>query len=566
MARVRKGGASRQLSRVVDYQDMRLLLLSLSSETAELATSALAGQGYEIATESGLTVDEVLALSPEVIITEASPADLSCCGMISQLKASSDTRSSVRILMVVRGGALERARALDLGADDVITFPFEAVEFAARVRTQFRERQPEEDLKTMLKYAVQREQMADIAVESAGAIRKHRAWLIPAIFLASAAAILAAAFVAITTGRNQKTERQLRAEIARLNTGLGLQDQLLQRAEQARNSLDASAKSNSAARNTLRAQSEDLRKKMATAEGPDAQSLKQQLADTQKRLKLLENEGKVAETIVHNYGPSVCLLHVVVEFLDKENGKPIQIAADAMGKPQVDDKGMVRLQSGGTGPHLQIDVFGTGFLVRRDGKLLTNHHVAEPWWENDDLKELLEHGTTAYVLSYKAYFPGSSEGLSAKLDKVSSSADVAVLKVETGTPANAAVLELDERSEASVSGEPVVLIGYPTGIEGILARAGSDVAQKIASDTQDVNQIVSQLATQKLIRPTTTQGHIGDVLSDKIVYDAATTSGGSGGPLFNRDGKVIGVNFAILKGFGGSNLAVPARYAKELLR
>ena len=545
---------------------MRLLLLNLSAETNELVESALAGQGYEIATESELTVDEVLALSPEVVITEASPTDLSCCGMISQLKATSDTRSSVRIVMVVRGGALERARALDLGADDVITFPFEALEFAARVRTQFRERQPEEDLKTMLKYAVQREQMADIAVESAGAVSKHRFWLIPAIFVVSAAAILAAAFVAISTGRNQKAERQLRAEIARLNTGLGLQDQLLQRAEQARSSLDASAKSNSAARSTLRAQSEDLRKKMATAEGPDAQSLKLQLADTQKRLKLLENEGKVAETIVHSYGPSVCLLHVVVEFLDKETGKPIQIAADATGKPQVDDKGMVRLQSGGAGPHLQIDVFGTGFLVRRDGRLLTNHHVAEPWWDNDDLKELLDHGTTAYVLSYKAYFPGSSEGLAAKLDKVSSSADVATLKLETGTPANAALLELDERSEASVSGEPVVLIGYPTGIEGILARAGADVAQKIATDTQNVNQMVSQLAAQKLIRPTTTQGHIGDVLQDKIVYDAATTSGGSGGPLFNRDGKVIGVNFAILKGFGGSNLAVPARYAKELLR
>jgi S1-C subfamily serine protease/DNA-binding response OmpR family regulator len=545
---------------------MRLLLLNLSAETNVLVESALAGQGYEIATESELTVDEVLALSPEVVITEASPTDLSCCGMISQLKATSDTRSSVRILMVVRGGALERARALDLGTDDVITFPFEALEFAARVRTQFRERQPEEDLKTMLKYAVQREQMADIVVESAGAVSKHRFWLIPAIFVVSAAAILAAAFVAISTGRNQKAERQLRAEIARLNTGLGLQDQLLQRAEQARSSLDASAKSNSAVRSTLRAQSEDLRKKMAAAEGPDAQSLKQQLADTQKRLKLLENEGKIAETIVHNYGPSVCLLHVVVEFLDKETGKPIQIAADATGKPQVDDKGMVRLQSGGAGPHLQIDVFGTGFLVRRDGRLLTNHHVAEPWWDNDDLKELLDHGTTAYVLSYKAYFPGSSEGLTAKLDKVSSSADVATLKLEAGTPANAAVLELDERNEASVSGEPVVLIGYPTGIEGILARAGADVAQKIATDTQNVNQMVSQLAAQKLIRPTTTQGHIGDVLQDKIVYDAATTSGGSGGPLFNRDGKVIGVNFAILKGFGGSNLAVPARYAKELLR
>jgi S1-C subfamily serine protease len=547
---------------------MRVLLLNLNSETKDLVNSGLAGQGYEIAIESALTVDEVVALSPEVLVTEASPTDLSCCGLITQLKARSDTRGSVRIVMVVRGGALERARALDLGADDVITFPFEAIEFAARVRTQFRERQPEEDLKTMLKYAVQREQMADIAVESlsGGAINKHRFWLIPAIFVVSAAAILAAAFIVISTGRSRKETLQLRSEIARLNSGLGLHDQLLQRTEQARSSLDARAKSDSAARDTLRAQSVDLRKKMAAAEGPDAESLKQQLVDTQKRLKLLENEGKIAETIVHSYGPSVCLLHVLVEFLDKDSGKPIQIAVDALGKPQVDDKGMVRLDAGGTGPHLQIDVFGTGFLVRRDGRLLTNHHVAEPWWNNDELKELLDHGATAYVLSYKAYFPGSSEGISAKLDKVSSSADVATLKLEAPTPSNVALLELDERSEASVSGEPVVLIGYPTGIEGILARAGTDVAQKIADNTQNVNQIVLQLAAQKLIRPTTTQGHIGDVLQDKIVYDAATTSGGSGGPLFNRDGKVIGVNFAILKGFGGSNLAVPARYAKELLR
>jgi S1-C subfamily serine protease/DNA-binding response OmpR family regulator len=547
---------------------MRVLLLNLNSETIDVVNRALAGQGYEIITETSLTVDEVLALSPEVLITEASPTDLSCCGLITQLKATSDTRGSVRIVMVVRGGALERARALDLGADDVITFPFEAVEFAARVRTQFRERQPEEDLKTMLKYAVQREQMADIAVESlsGGAITKHRFWLIPAIFVVSAAAVLSAAFIVFSTGRSRKETLQLRLEIARLNSGLGAHDQLLQRAEQARSSLDAKAKSDSAARDNLRAQSEDLRKKVATAEGPDAQSLKQQLVDTQKRLKSLENEGKIAETIVHSYGPSVCLLHVVVEFLDKGSGKPIQIALDALGKPQVDDKGMVRLDAGGAGPHLQIDIFGTGFLVRRDGRILTNHHVAEPWWSNDELKDLLDHGAAAYVLSYKAYFPGSSDGISAKLDKISTSADVAVLKLEAPTPSNTALLELDERSEASISGEPVVLIGYPTGIEGILARAGPDVAQKIADGTQSVNQMVSELAAQKLIRPTTTQGHIGDVLQDKIVYDAATTSGGSGGPLFNREGKVIGVNFAILKGFGGSNLAVPARYAKELLK
>ena len=88
----------------------------------------------------------------------------------------------------------------------------------------------------------------------------------------------------------------------------------------------------------------------------------------------------------------------------------------------------------------------------------------------------------------------------------------------------------------------------------------------MAENAQGVTQIVSQLAVEHLIRSSTTQGHIGDVLKDKIVCDAAATSGGSGGPLFNRAGKVIGVNFAILNDFGGSNLAVPVRYANELVK
>lgn len=545
---------------------MRILILNLRPESLDAATSALSGQGYEIATESGLTVDQVLSLSPEVLLTEATPSDLSCCGLITQLKSRPETESPLKIVMIVEGGALERARALDLGADDVITFPFEPVEFAARIRTQFRERKPQEELKTMLEYAVQREHYADIAVESLNdPLTKRRWWLLPLVSVIGTAVVVTAIYLGISGHGARKETRQLRAEIARLNSGLGQQGELLRRTESTRGSLEEQSRSASAARDALKAESEDLRKRVA-AGGSDADSLKRQFADTQSRLKLLESEGKIAETVIHEYGPSVCLLHVVVEFLDTQSGRPLQVAVDALGKPVVDDKGMVQIDEGGPGPHLQIDVFGTGFLVKRDGKLITNHHVAEPWWNNDDLKQLLDHGAKAYVLSYDAFFPGKGEGLRAKLDRISSQADVATLQLESAVPPNSAVLELDDRTSATVTGDPVVLIGYPTGIEGILARAGTDVAQKIVGDTQDVNRIMSQLASQSLIRPTTTQGHIGDVLQDKIVYDAATTSGGSGGPLFNRNGKVVGVNFAILRDFGGSNLAVPAKYAKELLK
>jgi len=547
---------------------MRILLLDLGSLSLGAVNAALAGQGYEVTTDDGLTVEEVLALRPEVLVTEATPSDLSCCGLISQLKSRPETGSSLKVVMIVHGGALERARALDLGTDDVISFPFDAVEFAAKIRTQFRERRPEEDLKTKLEHAVKREHYADLAVESlsGGAVSKGRFWLIPALLGLSAVAVLAAVIISISSRGSRKDALQLRAEIARLNGQLPAQGELLRRTEEARGSIDADSRSASTTRDSLKAQSEDLRKKVAASEGAEADSLKKQLAETQNRLSLLEKENKVAENVVHKYGPSVCLLHVVVEFLDKNSGKPVQFVVDAAGKPQVDEKGMAQLEVGGKGPHLQMDAFGTGFLVGRDGIIFTNHHVAEPWWNNDELKQLLDHGVDPYVLSYEAYFPEESEGIRAKVDRISSQADVAMLKLETPGPPNAEPLELDDRREASVSGEPVVLIGYPTGVEGILARAGPEVAQKIAAGTQNVSEIMSQVASQHLIRPTTTQGHIGDVLQDKIVYDAATTSGGSGGPLFNRNGKVIGINVAILRDFGGSNLAVPARYANDLLK
>jgi len=544
---------------------MRILLLNLGTESSQDVTQALSGQGYEITTERNLTVDEILALSPELLIMEATPSNLSCCGLISQIKASPDPRT-FKIVMIVHGGALERARGLDLGADDVVSFPFEPLEFAAKIRTQFRERQPEIELEAKLKDALQREHVAEMAVEalSGGTIAKRRFWLIPAISILSAAAVLAALATVISSRHSRKDTLQLKAEVARLNGGLLQEGELLRRAEQARDSLNAS--NMPATRESLKAKTQEIRKKMATDGKADSESLNKQLKETQNRLNRLETEGRVAETIVHTYGPSVCLLHVVVEFRDKDSGQVIRIAADATGKPLVDEKGMVSLETDGTGPPLQADFFGTGFLVASDGRLLTNHHVAEPWWADEKLKELIAQGADAFAESYTAYFPGNSQGIAAKLDRISGHADLATLKLLTPAPRQATLLELDDRSEASVSGDPVVLIGYPTGIEGILARAGSDITRKVAENAHDVTQVVSQLAAQDFIRPTTTQGHIGDVLKDKIVYDAATTVGGSGGPLFNRDGKVIGVNFAILKDFGGSNLAVPVRYADELMK
>ena len=164
-----------------------------------------------------------------------------------------------------------------------------------------------------------------------------------------------------------------------------------------------------------------------------------------------------------------------------------------------------------------------------------------------------------------AYFPGVPRGIPLKLRKISSEADVAVV---TGDFSELSLkpLAMDDGPKAAISGEPVVLIGYPTGINAILARSSEEALRSIAAKANgDLISLMTELARQKLIRPVSTQGHIGDVLADKIIYDAQTTSGGSGGPLFNSAGRVIAINVAILRDFAGSNFAIPVRYAKRLL-
>ena len=53
------------------------------------------------------------------------------------------------------------------------------------------------------------------------------------------------------------------------------------------------------------------------------------------------------------------------------------------------------------------------------------------------------------------------------------------------------------------------------------------------------------------------------MVGDKLIYDAPTAHGGSGGPVFNSQGEVIGINSAYMDGFTGGTLGVSG---KDLLR
>jgi S1-C subfamily serine protease len=257
----------------------------------------------------------------------------------------------------------------------------------------------------------------------------------------------------------------------------------------------------------------------------------------------------------------------VLAFRDHTTGLTLHYAGlTSSGEPTTDEHNNPLLSLTGSGPEVHLDVFGTGFLVSASGQILTNHHVAEPWWQNDDLKEMLDQGLEPVIAEMTAYFPGVAHGIAINTEKISSAADVAVVKGNVSALGIKQIILADGRRSA-VSGSSVVLLGYPTALDAILARAGAETLQSIATASKgDPKQVMEELARRNLIRPVTTQGHIGDVLPDKIVYDAQTTSGGSGGPLFNNEGKVIGINFAMVREFGGSNFAIPVGYGKSLLK
>jgi DNA-binding response OmpR family regulator len=542
----------------------KILVVECDEGLRERILTLLRDAEYEVSGDCREGMKTVLSFGPDAVILGADPPDLDCCALLSEIKAS-DRTQSIRVVMLSPGGSAERTRGLDLGADDVLSLPFDPNEFLSRVRSQLRSKHLADELRERL---VDAEENRNAAQEVVAAVNKERRTLRVGGLVAVAVLIVAALVFALFYRRTQEQNIRVYAAITRLQSGVLTQQQLIERARQAGEDRErALSAANEAQKRQLQQQIEDLRTEIATGKTADASALHNQIDAVQGRIQRLETEGKVAQKIIASYEPSVCLIRVVVAFRDHTSGLMLHYAGlNSNGEPNTDARNNPLTSLAGGGPEVHMTVFGTGFLASANGQIITNHHVAEPWWEDDEFKEMLDQGLDPVIVDMTAYFPGVAHGIAINTEKISAAADVAVVKADV-SGLRIKQIALADGPRAAVSGGPVVLLGYPTALGAILARAGPETIQAIATTTKgDPKQVMEELARRHLIRPVATQGHIGDVLPDRIVYDAQTTTGGSGGPLFNNEGKAIGVNFAALRAFGGSNFAIPVRYGKALLK
>ncbi|WP_207559682.1 Do family serine endopeptidase [Falsiruegeria litorea] len=150
---------------------------------------------------------------------------------------------------------------------------------------------------------------------------------------------------------------------------------------------------------------------------------------------------------------------------------------------------------------------GSGFVISEDGFIVTNNHVIA---EADEI--LIE------------FFPGEGQPvkeLVAKVIGTDEKTDIALLKVEADGPLK--FVKFGDSDTARV-GDWVIAMGNPLG-QGFSVSAGIVSARNRA---------------------------LSGSYDDYIQTDAAINRGNSGGPLFNMDGQVVGVNTAILSPNGGS--------------
>jgi serine protease Do len=167
----------------------------------------------------------------------------------------------------------------------------------------------------------------------------------------------------------------------------------------------------------------------------------------------------------------------------------------------------------------RVNSLGSGFIIDPSGIVVTNNHVIS---EADEITVILNDGTR----------------LKAELIGKDQKTDLALLRVKPDKPLKAVKFGESEKLRL---GEWVIAIGNPFSL------GGSVTAGIVSARNRDINS---------------------GPYDNYIQTDASINRGNSGGPLFNLDGEVVGINTAIISPSGGSigiGFAVPAKTAVPVI-
>lgn len=171
---------------------------------------------------------------------------------------------------------------------------------------------------------------------------------------------------------------------------------------------------------------------------------------------------------------------------------------------------------------------GSGFIVSKDGLVLTNRHVMED--EKADYTLVLHNG----------------EKVKLKILGVDPIHDIAILKIEPKEKKDFLFLEMGDSSKLDL-GEQVIAIGNALGLFKNTVSLG--IVSGLSREIQAQSELSDSAAK----------------LRGLIQTDAAINPGNSGGPLIDMSGKVIGINAAMVFGAENIGFALPINNAKKAL-
>ncbi|MDT5271531.1 MAG: serine protease Do [Acidobacteriota bacterium] len=296
-----------------------------------------------------------------------------------------------------------------------------------------------------------------------------------------------------------------------------------------------------------------------------------QFGDVDRRNQEIINSLSLAPRLRSQYGNGVCLIAGSYMLFEPGTGRPMRYP-----ETQTNENGANVQTAGeqplltpeGNGPPFIRDFVGTGFHVG-GGYVVTNRHLAiEPWTADEGVAALSQsvHGQF-HVTRVVAFFPGIRQPYVVRVRQANAREDLAVGTLEAKElPADLPVLPLDSDPDTAMIGGTVVMMGYPSGEDRLMATIPEAEARSLRERCgASAETLLACLSDRSYIKPLTTQGHITDLQGRNIVYDARNAVGGSGSPLFGPKGRVIGVNFATFTEMEGQNYAVPIKYIYPLL-